>query len=112
MMKKLFKCTVCNFIWEGENPPAVCPKCGQPHEKFAELTSENADKVYKSERTNDIHAEIITLIDRIIALSREGIELDLDPACVSGFKQAISEGYIIKQRAKAEIENHIGKGKW
>lgn len=111
-MKKLFKCSVCNFIYEGETAPTTCPKCGQPCEKFVELAPEAADKVYKSERTNDIHMEIVTLIDKVIALSYEGIDLDLDPACVSGFKQAINEGYIIKQRAKAEIENHIGKGKW
>ncbi|MBU2700067.1 hypothetical protein Ga0466249_001159 [Sporomusaceae bacterium BoRhaA] len=111
-MKKLFKCNVCNFVWEGETAPDVCPKCGQPHEKFVELTPESADKVYKSERTNDIHMEIITLIDNIIALSQEGIDLNLDPACVSAFNQALNEGYIIKQRSKAEIENHISKGKW
>lgn len=111
-MKKLFKCSVCNVVLEGETAPDVCPKCGQPHEKFAELTTENADKIYKSERTNDIHMEIITLIDKVITLSREGIDLNLDPACVSGFKQAINEGYLMKQRSKAEIENHIGKGKW
>lgn len=111
-MKRLFKCSVCNFVWEGEAAPAVCPKCGQPHEKFVELQSDASDKIYKSERTNDIHMEIVALVDKIIALSREGIELNLDPACVSGFKQAINEGYVIKQRSKAEIENHIGKGKW
>lgn len=111
-MKKLFKCSVCNFVYEGENAPGVCPKCGQPHEKFIELSPEDADKIYKSERTNDIHMELITLMDKAIALSREGIDLDLDPACVGGFKKAINESYIIKQRAKAEIENHIGKGKW
>jgi rubredoxin len=111
-MKKLFKCSVCNFVWQGEIAPDICPKCGQPHEKFAELTAENAGKIYKSERTNDIHMEIITLIDKVIVLSHEGVKLDLDPACVNGFKQAINEGYTIKQRSKAEIENHIGKGKW
>jgi len=112
MMRKLFKCSVCNFISEGETAPHVCPKCGQPQEKFAELTPENAGKVYTSEKTNDIHMEIITLIDKMIVLSHKGIDLNLDPACVSAFKQAISEGYVIKQRAKAEIESHIGKGKW
>ena len=111
-MKKLYKCSVCNFIWEGESAPDICPKCGQSHEKFAQLTPEDAAKVYKSEKTNDIHMEIITLIDKVITLSREGIDLDLDPACVSAFKQATNDGYIIKQRSKAEIENHIGKGKW
>jgi len=56
--------------------------------------------------------EVITLIDKVISLSHEGIKLNLDPNCVSAFNQAINEGYIIKQRCKAEIENHIGKGKW
>lgn len=111
-MKKLFKCSVCNFIGEGEAAPAVCPKCGQPHDKFAELTPENAAKIYKSERTNDLHMQIITLVGQVIALSREGIELNLDPACVSAFQQAINESYVIKQRSKAEIETHIGRGKW
>ncbi|MBP2627291.1 MAG: hypothetical protein H6Q68_2002 [Firmicutes bacterium] len=111
-MKKLFKCSVCNFVCEGETAPAVCPKCGQPHEKFNELPTESADKVYASERTNDIHMEIISLIDKVIALSHEGINLNLDPACVGTFTKAINEGYIVKQRSKAEIENHITKGKW
>jgi len=111
-MKKLFKCSVCNFIHEGDSPFDKCPKCGMGSEKFVELSTENADKVYKSERTNDIHMEIISLISKIHKLSLEGIKLNLDPNCVSSFQQAIAEGYIIKQRAKAEIEGHIGKGKW
>lgn len=111
-MKKLFKCSVCNFTWEGDNAPDKCPKCGQPHEKFAELSKENADKVYNSERTNDIHMEIIALTNQIVKLSREGIELNLDPNCVSAFQQAIQESYLIKQRCKAEIEGHVGRGKW
>ena len=30
----LFKCSVCNYIYEGEEAPDVCPKCGAPKEKF------------------------------------------------------------------------------
>ena len=45
-MKKLFKCTVCSFIWEGEQAPDVCPKCGQPHDKYVELSQEIIDKVW------------------------------------------------------------------
>lgn len=111
-MKKLFKCSVCNFIHEGEGPFDKCPKCGMGSEKFVELSAEDAKKVYQSEKTNDIHMEIISLTNQIIALSLEGIELNLDPNCVNSFKQAIAESYVIKQRAKAEIEGHVGKGKW
>ena len=111
-MKKLFKCTVCSFIHEGENAPEICPKCGQGQEKFVELSAEEVGKVYASERTNDIHMEIITLTAEIVKLSKEGIALNLDPACVSGFTAAKNESYIMKQRSKAEIENHFKKGKW
>ena len=111
-MKKLFKCSVCGYIHEGENAPDKCPKCGQPKDVFAELSAEITALVYKSERTNDIHMEIIALTDKIVKLSKEGIELNLDPNCVSAFTQAKDEAYVIKQRAKAEIESHMKKGKW
>lgn len=111
-MKKLYKCTVCNFVYEGDAAPAVCPKCGAPADKFVELTSEETAKVYAAERTNDIHMEMIILADKLVKLSKEGIELNLDPACVSAFTKAKQEAYVIKQRAKAELEGHMKKGKW
>jgi len=111
-MKKLFKCSVCSYIHEGENAPDKCPKCGQGKENFVELSAEVTALVYKSERTNDLHMEIITLMEKIVKLSKEGIELNLDPNCVLSFTQAKNEAYVIKQRAKAEIENHMKKGKW
>ena len=111
-MKKLFKCTVCSFIREGEQAPDVCPKCGQPHDKYVELSQEIIDKVYQSEKTNDIHMKIISLMNEAIELANKGIEINLDPPCVSGFNKTINECYIIKQISKAEMENHIGKGKW
>jgi len=109
-MKKLFKCSVCSFIHEGLLD--TCPKCGQPQDKFVELSAAEADNVYKSERTNDIHMELIALADKIVKLAKEGISIELDPPCVSSFNHAKDEAYLIKQRSKAEIENHIKKGKW
>lgn len=38
-MKK-FKCTVCGYIHEGNEPPEVCPICKQPASKFVEITNE------------------------------------------------------------------------
>ena len=32
-----FKCTVCGYVHEGNDAPAVCPRCKQPREKFVEL---------------------------------------------------------------------------
>jgi len=111
-MKKLWKCSVCGYVSEGEEAPDQCPKCGAPKDKFVQLSDEDADKVYKSDRTNDIHMELISLSGRIKALCEEGIRLNLDPSCVSVFEKAKKESWIIKQRSKAEIAGHLAKGKW
>ena len=111
-MKKLFRCSVCGFIHEGTEAPEACAKCGAPKDKFIELSTEEADKIYKSDRTNDIHMELIALCDKIVKLSLEGINLNLDPPCVSTFEKAKNEAWVIKQRAKAELEGHMKKGKW
>ena len=40
-MKKWI-CTVCGYVWEGENPPEKCPQCGVPASKFVEQKGERA----------------------------------------------------------------------
>ena len=42
-MKKKFRCLVCGYVYEGENPPAECPVCHAKAEKFVEL-KETGDK--------------------------------------------------------------------
>lgn len=111
-MQKLFKCSVCGFVAEGEQAPEVCPKCRQGADKFVELTAEEAKLVYDSDRTNDIHSEIITLASRIAELCTEGIELNLDAKCVAAFTMAKNEVWTIKQRSKAELAGHMKLGKW
>lgn len=111
-MKKLFKCSMCGFVSEGEAAPDKCPKCGAPAEKFQELPTEAADKIYRSDFTNSLHMELIGLAESMIALCEEGIEDDLDPMCVLAFKNALDEAWIIKQRSKAELAGHASKGKW
>ncbi|NLL05100.1 MAG: rubredoxin [Clostridiaceae bacterium] len=111
-MKKLWKCSVCGFVHEGNEAPGKCPKCDAPKDKFIELSNEDAEKVYKSDRTNDIHMEIIKLAGELAKLCEEGIKIDLDPPCVELFNRAKNESWIIKQRSKAELEGHMKKGKW
>lgn len=111
-MKKLFRCTVCGYIAEGDAAPEKCPKCGVGADKFEELSTEDAEKIYRSDRTNDIHMEIIALAAKIVALSEEGIKDNLDPKCVAAFNQAKNEAWIIKQRSKTELAGHMKLGKW
>ena len=108
----LWKCTVCNYMHEGPEPLDVCPKCDQPREKFVEIPDADAQKIFQADRTNDIHMEIAQLAMRIKDLAREGMKLNLDPACVGVFKKAHQDAWVIKQRSKAEIEKHVKGGKW
>jgi Rubrerythrin len=111
-MKKLWRCSVCGYIHEGEDAPEFCPKCGAPKDKFTIMSEEEAGKIRMSDRTNDIHMELVTLCSKMIELCKEGIELNLDPPCVSTFTKAKDEAWVIKQRAKAEMEGHMKRGKW
>ena len=56
--------------------------------------------------------EIAELAMKIANLAREGIEINLDPPCVALFQKAVQEAWTIKQRSKAELAGHMGKGKW
>lgn len=35
-----WKCIVCGYVFEGDEPPAKCPRCGAPREKFVMLGEE------------------------------------------------------------------------
>ena len=34
-------CTVCGYVYEGENPPEKCPQCGAPGSTFKEVKEES-----------------------------------------------------------------------
>ena len=111
-MKKLWRCGVCGYLHEGDSAPDVCPKCGAPKQQFTLLSDEDAGKIFKADRTNDIHMQLINLAAKMVALCKEGIEINLDPPCVACFTNANNEAWVIKQRSKAELEGHMKRGKW
>lgn len=111
-MIKMFKCSVCGYIHIGGEVPEKCPKCKAPKEKFVEMTAEESEKVSMSDRTNSIHMQLVRYAEKIISLCEEGIDINLDPPCVALFKDAKEEALVIKQRSKAEMAGHMGKGKW
>ncbi|MGL4452892.1 MAG: rubredoxin-like domain-containing protein [Sarcina sp.] len=111
-MKSLFKCTICGFIAEGDIAPEKCPKCGFGADKFEKLDAETTTKIYRADKTNSFHAEMISLAEQMIKVSNAGIEDNLDPNCLALFQKALNEAWIIKQRSKAEIEKHIIASKW
>ncbi|MFQ6013963.1 MAG: rubredoxin-like domain-containing protein [Anaerolineae bacterium] len=107
-----WRCTVCGYIYDGDEPPDKCPKCGAPREKFEQLAEDKAQLVERARFTNGLHMQLYTLLDQVAALAEKGIEDDLDPPCVKIFKQAKEEAWVTQQRIKAEIQGHMNKGKW
>lgn len=53
-MKK-WRCTVCNYIHTGDNPPEKCPVCGADKSKFVEISPEEA-KQYEAKQTKNPQA--------------------------------------------------------
>ncbi len=109
---KIWKCGVCGYLHDGEAAPENCPKCGAPRDKFTELAPEAVELVKKSRRTNDIHMEVAGLLDRVYALSQEGININLDPGCKAIFEKAQASSHTLRQQIKAELQTHMSKGKW
>lgn len=109
---KLWKCSVCGYVHEGETAPVQCPKCKVGADKFMELPAEDAEKIYRSDKTNDYHMKLIQLAMKIDKLATKGMEDNLDPACVHVFEHAKKCAWEMKQMAKAEIAGHISKGKY
>ena len=48
-MKKKFRCLVCGYVYEGENPPAECPVCHVKAEKFVEIKEEEGKPMWACE---------------------------------------------------------------
>jgi rubredoxin len=110
-MKK-FRCTVCNFIYEGEDAPDKCPRCGSPKEKYEQIPEEKVKLIERSRLSNGLHMHLATLLEEVTQVATKGINDNLDPACVAIFTKAKDEAHLLRQFIKAEIQVHIGKGKW
>lgn len=108
----MWQCSVCGYIHEGEGPPAKCPKCGAPPEKFVALEQDRIDLIQRSRLGNTILMELDGYLGAIFDLAEEGIEDDLDPGCVKLYKECQEFAAFARQSLKAEISTHIGKGKW
>jgi rubredoxin len=107
-----WKCSVCNFIWDGDAPPEKCPKCGAPAEKYAELTPEQWGLVERSRHTNAIHVKLLTILPELQKMARDGIADNLDARCVAAFERLLSDATFLEKSILAELNGHMMRGKW
>ncbi|WP_066637905.1 rubredoxin-like domain-containing protein [Desulfolucanica intricata] len=105
----MWKC-ICGYVID--NVPEKCPHCGAPANKFNQLTENEMKLILNSRATNDIHTELLVLLDNAITLCEKGIELNLDAGCADVFHGIKEYAVINRQNIKAELAGHVSKNKW
>ena len=108
----MWRCGACGYVWDGEEPPDRCPKCGAAQERFQEIDGKGVELIDRSRFTNSLHMQLALLMEQVIDVAEDGIDDNLDPACVKIFKRALAEAEILQQSVKAELEGHMKKGTW
>ncbi len=108
----IFRCLVCGYLHDGNEPPAQCPKCGSDSSHFTEVPQDEADKIIRSRFTNDLHLQLSATLDNVIMITEEGISDDLDPGCVDVFSKTRNWALESKKMITAELAGHMKKGKW
>lgn len=60
--KKLWQCTVCLYIYEGDEPPYLCSRCWAPQEMFIDLTDPKPiPDPNKPDTTEDMEADVLVV---------------------------------------------------
>ena len=88
-----YVCTVCGYVYEGDNPPEKCPQCGVPGEKFTKMDEGQALN-FVCEHVIGVGAK-----DQIEADVYDGLKANFEGECtevgmyIAMSRQAIREGY-------------------
>ena len=109
---KMWRCEVCGYLHEGEEPPDICPKCGAPKEKFELLDEEETEMMKDAMLTKKKYAEIKESLDAAIAHADEGLELDLDEGCNKIFNKVKDDVADIKKMIEDELASHAQECIW
>ncbi len=108
----MWRCGACGYIWDGEEPPEKCPKCGAARDRFTELDEKAIELIDRSRFTNSLHMQLYGLLEQVLDIAEDGIDDNLDPGCVRIFERASEQAQILQQSIKAELQGHMNKGKW
>jgi len=108
----MWQCGVCGLIWEAEEAPDACPNCGTAKAKFSAVKDKAADQIDKARFSNSLLMQLYVITEQMMDVAEDGIDDNLDPTCARIFQRAFDEAEGLQQSIKAEIQGHIGKGKW
>lgn len=60
--KKLWQCNVCLYIYEGDEPPFLCPRCWAPQDYFIDMTDPKPiPDPNKPDTTDALEADILVV---------------------------------------------------
>lgn len=107
-----FRCKVCLYIHEGDSAPDICPKCGAPKEQFEKIPENISILIDRAKTTNRILMEAYTKLKELSSLTKEGIEDNLDPACLYIFQRINECCKIMENMIISEINIHTQRNKW
>jgi hypothetical protein len=108
----MWQCNSCTYVWDGDEPPVECPKCGAAEARFAQVDAKGADLIEKSRFTNSLHMQLYVLLEQMMDVAEDGIDENLDAGCVEIFQQTMDLAEILQQSIKAELQKHVNKGRW
>lgn len=109
---KMWRCEVCGYLHEGEEPPDICPKCGAPKEKFELLDEEETEMMKEAMSTKEKYKQIQDKLDEVIKLADEGLELDLDEGCNKIFNRVKDDMAGVHKMIKDELASHAQECIW
>lgn len=107
-----WQCGSCGYVWDGDDAPEKCPKCGADRSQFSKLAPEAAQKIERARHTNMLHQDLVRLCREMEAICKDGIEDALDPGCVDVFQKSLDKCYVIMKMSMTEQAIHVKKDKW
>lgn len=111
-MAKLWRCDVCGYLHEGEEPPEFCVKCGASPEKFALLDEEETEIMLDAIRIREKYGRIFVLLSEVLEVADEGIKLDMDEGCNRIFDKTKEQITEIHKMIKDELAGHAQQCVW
>ena len=109
---RMWRCEVCGYLHQGEEPPDFCPKCNAPKEKFELLDEEEAEMMREALDTKEKYAQIQQRLDEIVQIAQEGIDLDLDDGCNQIFARTKEQVSEVHKMIRDELSGHAHQCIW
>lgn len=108
----MWRCTVCNYIWDADEAPLTCPNCEAAAAKFTRLSDKAIDTIERSRFANSLLMHLHGLMEQAIEIAEDGIDDNLDPACVKIFAEMLDQAEHVQQLVLLELQAHMATGRW